>query len=198
MKTNKNKKAFTIIEVVLVLAIGGLIFLMVFIALPALQRSQRNQQRKRDADRIASAVIEYYKHNSGKLPFRDGKFDTKFVQRYLDSSCQYEKHFNGRYKDYFTGASYGAHAYNSCSEALTSPDGVIYAFAYSAGARDANPWYNSNEIATQSDGLMHLVNFAPNTECGETENSIRYAEGKNNFVVVVYLEGGQFYCKDNK
>ena len=34
--TNQTKKAFTIIEVVLVLAIAGLIFLMVFIALPAL------------------------------------------------------------------------------------------------------------------------------------------------------------------
>ena len=33
---------FTIIEVVLVLAIAGLIFLMVFIALPVLQRSQRD------------------------------------------------------------------------------------------------------------------------------------------------------------
>ena len=42
----KNKKGFTIIEVVLVLAIAGLIFLMVFLALPALQRSQRNQQYK--------------------------------------------------------------------------------------------------------------------------------------------------------
>ncbi|MBP6925380.1 prepilin-type N-terminal cleavage/methylation domain-containing protein [Candidatus Saccharibacteria bacterium] len=34
--TNQTKKGFTIIEVVLVLAIAGLIFLMVFIALPAL------------------------------------------------------------------------------------------------------------------------------------------------------------------
>ena len=42
-----SKKGFTIIEVVLVLAIGGLIFLMVFIALPALQRSQRDAQRNR-------------------------------------------------------------------------------------------------------------------------------------------------------
>ncbi|MCL2869540.1 prepilin-type N-terminal cleavage/methylation domain-containing protein, partial [Candidatus Saccharibacteria bacterium] len=36
----KTRQGFTIIEVVLVLAIAGLIFLMVFIALPALQRSQ--------------------------------------------------------------------------------------------------------------------------------------------------------------
>ena len=39
-KQNINsKKGFTIIEVVLVLAIAGLIFLMVFVALPALQRA---------------------------------------------------------------------------------------------------------------------------------------------------------------
>ena len=42
MTKKDNKKGFTIIEVVLVLAIAGLIFAMVFIALPALQRSQRD------------------------------------------------------------------------------------------------------------------------------------------------------------
>ncbi len=41
-----TRGGFTIIEVVLVLAIAGLIFLMVFIALPALQRAQRDSQRK--------------------------------------------------------------------------------------------------------------------------------------------------------
>lgn len=56
-----SKKGFTIIEVVLVLAIGGLIFLMVFIALPALQRSQRDTQRKDDLARFMSATIEYQK-----------------------------------------------------------------------------------------------------------------------------------------
>jgi prepilin-type N-terminal cleavage/methylation domain-containing protein len=52
----KLKTGFTIIEVVLVLAIAGLIFLMIFIALPALQRSQRDTQRKRDADRFLAAI----------------------------------------------------------------------------------------------------------------------------------------------
>ena len=55
----KNKKGFTIIEVVLVLAIAGLIFLMVFIALPALQRSQRNTRRRQDMARILSAFNDY-------------------------------------------------------------------------------------------------------------------------------------------
>ena len=65
----KNKKyGFTIIEVVLVLAIAGLIFLMVFIALPALQRSQRDTQRKNDMSRIASALNQYKANNRGNLP----------------------------------------------------------------------------------------------------------------------------------
>ena len=49
LKLKKRKSGFTIIEVVLVLAIAGLIFLMVFLALPALQHSQRDALRKRQA-----------------------------------------------------------------------------------------------------------------------------------------------------
>ena len=66
--TKTNKKGFTIIEVVLVLAIAGLIFLMVFIALPALQRSQRNTRRRQDMARILSAFNDYSSNNNGKLP----------------------------------------------------------------------------------------------------------------------------------
>ena len=44
----QNKNGFTVIEVVLVLAIAGLIFLMVFIAFPALARSQRDAKRRDD------------------------------------------------------------------------------------------------------------------------------------------------------
>jgi prepilin-type N-terminal cleavage/methylation domain-containing protein len=45
---SKPLSGFTIIEVVLVLAIAGLIFLLVFLALPGLQRSRRDAQRKSD------------------------------------------------------------------------------------------------------------------------------------------------------
>ena len=64
----KNKQGFTIIEVVLVLAIAGLIFLMVFIALPALQRSQRDTQRRDDLARVATALTQFQTNNGGNLP----------------------------------------------------------------------------------------------------------------------------------
>lgn len=64
----KSKSGFTIIEVVLVLAIAGLIFLIVFLAVPALQRSQRDTARKNDLGRLVAAIQSYQSNNRGELP----------------------------------------------------------------------------------------------------------------------------------
>ncbi|MBS7346619.1 MAG: type II secretion system protein [Candidatus Sacchiramonaceae bacterium] len=69
MIKSKIRPGFTIIEVVLVLAIAGLIFLMVFIALPALRRNQHDTQRKNDMSRLSSAIESYKVNNRGSLPF---------------------------------------------------------------------------------------------------------------------------------
>jgi len=68
MNILKKDKGFTIIEVVLVLAIAGLIFLMVFIALPALQRGQRDTARKSDVGSVSSAITSYTANNRGSFP----------------------------------------------------------------------------------------------------------------------------------
>jgi len=68
MNATKKIKGFTIIEVVLVLAIAGLIFLMVFIALPALQASQRDSARKNDVGVVMAGVGNSLGSNRGALP----------------------------------------------------------------------------------------------------------------------------------
>lgn len=70
MSNIKNRKegGFTIIEVLIVLAIAGLIMLIVFLAVPALQRNSRNTQRKNDVSALLSAVTEYANNQAGKLP----------------------------------------------------------------------------------------------------------------------------------
>ena len=78
-----NKKGFTIIEVVLVLAIAGLIFLMVFLALPALQRSQRDTQRKNDASRLRAAVTDFSSNNRGSLPWNGNTLNGNFIGNYV-------------------------------------------------------------------------------------------------------------------
>lgn len=68
MKRNNSRKGFTIIEVALVLAIAGLIFLMVFIALPAVQRTQRDAKRRDDVGRLLTALSKFSTNNRGALP----------------------------------------------------------------------------------------------------------------------------------
>jgi prepilin-type N-terminal cleavage/methylation domain-containing protein len=54
----KKTEGFTIIEVLIVLAIAGLILLIVFLAVPALQRNSRNTTRNNEAARISAAISE--------------------------------------------------------------------------------------------------------------------------------------------
>lgn len=83
MNARTDNKGFTIIEVVLVLAIAALIFLMIFVALPALQRGQRDTARKNEAGTIASAITTYRSNNSGDLPEAAADLDS-----YLDDLNQ--------------------------------------------------------------------------------------------------------------
>ncbi len=68
MSIKQKEKGFTIIEVVLVLAIAGLIFMMVFVALPGLQRAQRDTQRKNDMARMMTQLSSYSSNNRGAIP----------------------------------------------------------------------------------------------------------------------------------
>lgn len=62
----KRDEGFTIIEVLIVLAIAGLIMLIVFLAVPALQRNSRNTQRTNDASLIGGSVGECLANKNGQ------------------------------------------------------------------------------------------------------------------------------------
>lgn len=64
----RKESGFTIIEVLIVLAIAGLILLVVFLAVPALNRSSRNTTIKNDASALAGGISEYASNNDGQLP----------------------------------------------------------------------------------------------------------------------------------
>jgi prepilin-type N-terminal cleavage/methylation domain-containing protein len=68
MKIKQEMKGFTIIEVLIVLAIAGLIMLVVFLAVPALQRNSRNTQRRNDISSYLGAVNEFVANNNGGIP----------------------------------------------------------------------------------------------------------------------------------
>ena len=117
MATQKKDKGFTIIEVVLVLAIAGLIFLMVFIALPALQRGQRDNQRRQDVSRFMSQVSSYSTNNRGSVPAANTTSMSSFLDGYMKKS-------DGEFKDPQTGEDYNV-VFGTAGTATT--DTIVYA-----------------------------------------------------------------------
>lgn len=190
-KKTDSKKGFTIIEVVLVLAIAGLIFLMVFIALPNLQRTQRDTERKNDVDRLQTSLIQYTTNNNKTPSFSNasnkvGPFavsDTnlnsgdgawqKFAKNYLLANGQDE--FNDPNGD----------PYNIV--ALTySNDNIQQTYLDKFGGNTDNT----------STALIVIVTGA---KCGPTpeENTFEAMSGSRRFAVAVRLEGGGTYCVNN-
>jgi prepilin-type N-terminal cleavage/methylation domain-containing protein len=59
---------FTIVEIMIVLAIAGLILLIMFEAIPALERNARNSNRKQDVTAILQAASHYELNHSANFP----------------------------------------------------------------------------------------------------------------------------------
>lgn len=64
----QKQEGFTIIEVMIVLVIAAVILLIVFLAVPALQRNSRNTQRKNDVANVLSGINEWSTNNGGQYP----------------------------------------------------------------------------------------------------------------------------------
>ena len=168
-KYNINtKRGFTIIEVVLVLAIAGLIFLMVFIALPNMQRSQRDTQRRQDYANLSATMTNYITNNNGSLP-KVGKLDPS---KYINS--------NGQDPD---GYVYALNVVEFGSTAATNEAAVE---AVTKGNTDtANTAYGT---VTSTSGKSHYVYVATHAKC-EAGKPV-YDESSRAFAVYGYLETG--------
>ena len=70
------KKGFTLIEIVIVLAIAALIMVIVFLGVQGAQRSQRDTQAKDNASRLLSAANVYASNNAGAFPATEAAVDS--------------------------------------------------------------------------------------------------------------------------
>jgi prepilin-type N-terminal cleavage/methylation domain-containing protein len=148
MNAQTNKKGFTIIEVVLVLAIAGLIFLMVFIALPALQRGQRDSQRRSDVSRINTQISNYQSNSRGKIPTAAQMVapTTGFVAKYLKG----------------TGADAGVEEYadpstgNGYRITTTAVDPTLGQINYQAGVLCGDDGVTTNTNATPRNYVLRI------------------------------------------
>ena len=165
-----KKKGFTIIEVSLVLAIAGLIFLMVFIALPALQRSARDTQRREDMLNLISQIKKYQSNNRGTLPTGSGKIS-------FDAGAAEKASWAGFYKNYL-------------GENFKDPSGgVNYVLSVSDCSGE-----NCSGLSAASFPNEYQVIIKKGATCsGETASKVA---NPRKLAVLYKLEGGGIFCEN--
>lgn len=86
MGESNKSGGFTILETVIVLAIGGLMLLMVFYMIPALQRNSRNTTRKNDVAIILDKLASFQLNHSGAMPASTDDFLANAKLNYYNKS----------------------------------------------------------------------------------------------------------------
>lgn len=100
-KITYRRDGFTIIEIVLVLAVAALIFLMVFAAFSSLQRGEHDSRRTQDMNKIKLQLSNYGSSSRNGIPSM-GNINS-FVEKYLRGSGNVA---GDEYTDPSTGEGY--------------------------------------------------------------------------------------------
>ena len=193
MKKGESKKGFTVIEVVLVLAIAGLIFVMVFVALPALQRSARDNARRDDMMKFVSEVKRYQTNNRGALPgsgeeISGGSIGVTWGE---DGSALSEKKTNtwgGFYRDYL-------------GKNFIDPDGEHYQLTVVKCDASTDVKCNNSFIDTLKDSSFpysasfdsgYTILVILQAKCSGTD--VVGSSNPRNLAVLYRMEGSDAYC----
>ena len=179
-----KKKGFTIIEVVLVLGIAGLIFAMIFFALPTLQRNSRDTKRREDMIEVEGALKKYQINNRGALPTTSNSLMTVTASNASGSGVTANS-WAGFYRDYLpktfedpSGGTYELKIANCNASATTGP---CTGAALSA----------INGITSNTRRSIYIIIQA--TCQGE---SVIGSPNPRKLAVLYKLEGGGIYCGD--
>lgn len=191
MNMDKIKKGFTIVEVTLVLALAGIIMMMVFIAVPSVQRAQRDAQRREDVAFVLSQIKTYQANNRGALPYINtaGMSTTDYYIGYV--------YYNGAtvvssarssgwrtfYRQYLLGEDDG----------FVSPEGnyyYLYIYKISRRLSEVNRQISLTNHAWGNDIFIFEQAYCD----GEY---IKYSPDENKVTILTRLEGGGVLCENN-
>jgi len=168
----KGQAGFTIIEVMIVLAIAGLIMVVVLVAVPQLQRSQRNSATTAVLDRTFTELQNYATNNNGNYPSGTTNQDG-FCERYLSKTANCSDDSTAAFvNDPRTGTSMDV-------QFLDDVD------------TDPEDFPSSGEPRTIT---VYVTTGGAKCE-GET---VTDGNGARQIAAVVPLEGGAYACRDNQ
>lgn len=113
-KLLNRERGFTIIEVMIVLAIAGLIMVIVFIAVPQLQSNARDTRRRDLVSRVKAEMETYANNNGGIYPLNPTGSGTgtvtDFYTRYINGKVDIKDPGSGNDIGVGTGGNYVAYS----------------------------------------------------------------------------------------
>ncbi len=167
-QVKNNNKGFTIIEVLIVLAIAALILLVVFLAVPNLQRSQRNNGRQAEAARISTAVTTMIGNDQGSLPgFIGAATSSDATQAGADAAGLVANFGAFKYLKITSGA--GQATVPAKTTALSVKTLTVYAPASATGS-GASSW-------TATAGGGDAIAIVDNAKCGSSGATMTLTNG---------------------
>lgn len=172
---NKNKSGFTIIEVVLVLAIAGMIFMIVFLAVPAMQRNQRDTRRKADLNRAIAAVSQYKSAHRGQLPTKWSDFRNEYIitqsnDEFVDPS----------------GIKEG-----EADQTTTVGGKNVETYAFRESPND------DLSGVTSFDENKNIIYFKTNAKCDVDGAKVQTGKGSRTVALRIKLENAGWHCLDD-
>ena len=195
----KIKDGFTLIEVSLVLGIAGLIFLMMMIALPALQRQERDTERREDITWLVDVIKKYQSNNRGALPgiedsYEESTGDTKIVEVVWDENVL---------KDAKVGSWAGFYR-DHLKESFKDPNGENYKLHIMKCKGDITDARCSDPAKGVASGLRgtefpneFTLNLIIQAKCAGNEDVGVVASSNSRKMAILYkMEGGGIYCAD--
>lgn len=188
MKYTQSEKGFTIIETSLVLAIAGLILVMAFVALPALQRQTRDAKRKEDAATFMQALTKYQENNRGQLPeTTPGDDVNNIIHTDEDTGDNWDVFYTNYLGDSFldpSGDKYNFYVLR-CGKGGTDDCSVFSSYTYEKLSQKI-----FENKATEADYYLY-VSAACDGSRPKRSNNLR------NVAMLVMQESGGLYCVDN-
>ena len=79
---NLNSSGYTLVEIVIVMAIGALLVGASIAASALAQRDNRDRERRAHAENLMADLGSYYSENFGRTPYGDASKQTSFINDY--------------------------------------------------------------------------------------------------------------------
>jgi len=179
----KKEKGFTIIEVMIVLAIAGLILVVVLIAVPQLQRNQRNENRRSVAARIVTEINNYAGNNNGNYPVAS---TTSAATNFATPDAALG------FFDRYLGCETPSGGTTDCT---TNIDDPRTGQPVGTGEDGPDNSLTTTVSAAEPGDVAGSINYSTGVVC---DGEVTTAASNRNFAFQMRLEGGAISCIDNK